>query len=179
MRRILCLHGSGSSGEILKRQIGKWKNPITKLVVKSHFNLQVTDRAATANICSQVPATYTFDFIDAPIECDPAPDLRNVYPGPYYQFFDQYSGAAMQEAIKIVEEVVDEDGPYDGVVGFSQVRVLSSQAKRNLKKVCYTTNYDTGCCCSSCIYCTATIAWVFRGCTLQNGSLLVHCIDSS
>jgi hypothetical protein len=45
-----------------------------------------------------------------------------LYPGPYYQFFERYSDVDMQKAINAMEEVVEEEGPYDGVLGFSQVR---------------------------------------------------------
>ncbi|KUJ13196.1 uncharacterized protein LY89DRAFT_687410 [Mollisia scopiformis] len=94
MRRILCLHGSGSSAEIMETQI--------------------------ANIRSLLPSTYVFDFLDAPIECDAAAELEGLFPGPYYCFFDKYSEEEMQKAIEFVHEVVEEDGPYDCVMGFSQ-----------------------------------------------------------
>lgn len=75
----------------------------------------------TANIRSLLPAAYSFDFFNAPMEGPAAVQLKTIYPGPYYSFFEQYSDADMQEAIKVVEEIVEEEDPYDGVLGFSQV----------------------------------------------------------
>ncbi|KAE8441695.1 hypothetical protein EG329_004568 [Mollisiaceae sp. DMI_Dod_QoI] len=94
MRRILCLHGSGSSAKIMESQI--------------------------ANIRSHFPSPYTFDFLDSPVECKAAAELEGVYPGPYYCFFEKHSEEEMQKAIDFVREIVEEDGPYACVIGFSQ-----------------------------------------------------------
>lgn len=92
--RILCLHGSGASGDIMKSQI--------------------------AGIASHLPSTHEFDYLDSPLESSAAQELRDVYPGPYYCFFNQYSSSEIQSAVGFVREIVEEDGPYDAVIGFSQ-----------------------------------------------------------
>lgn len=93
--RILCLHGSGASGAIFSSQLA----PLRALL----------------------PSTYTFDFLDAPNECNAAPELSGIYPAPYYCFFERHSEEEMQAAVEFVKEVVEEDGPYDMIMGFSQV----------------------------------------------------------
>ena len=70
---------------------------------------------------SRLPSSWEFDFLEAPFECEGASELRNIYTGPYSCFFQQYSKASMQQAVEYVREVVDEDGPYDCIMGFSQV----------------------------------------------------------
>jgi hypothetical protein len=70
-----------------------------------------------------LPAHYTFDFADAPIECGPGLglDVGDVYPGPYYCFFEAYTPERMDAAIEHVREIIEEDGPYDAIFAFSQV----------------------------------------------------------
>jgi hypothetical protein len=47
--------------------------------------------------------------------------LKGIYPGPNYCFFDKYSPEQMQDALEYLDEIIAEDGPYDAVIGFSQV----------------------------------------------------------
>jgi len=68
-----------------------------------------------------LPPSWEFDFVDAPFDCNAAPELTGIYPGPYHCFFDKYSEENMSQAVDFVREVVDEDGPYDCIMGFSQV----------------------------------------------------------
>jgi thiaminase len=82
---------------------------------------KLTDFSRTAGIASLLPSTYEFDYLDSPLESSAALELRDVYPGPYYCFFNQYSSSEMQNAVDFIREVVEEDGPYDAVIGFSQV----------------------------------------------------------
>jgi hypothetical protein len=95
--RVLCLHGQGSSAIIFESQL--------------------------ARLIDALPAHYTFDFADAPIECGPGLglDVGDVYPGPYYCFFEAYTPERMDAAIEHVREIIEEDGPYDAIFAFSQV----------------------------------------------------------
>lgn len=77
----------------------------------------------TASLASILPPSYEYDYLDAPIECEAAPEIRGIFPGPYYCFFQQYSDLDMARAVKYVQEVVDEDGPYNCLIGFSQVLI--------------------------------------------------------
>ena len=76
----------------------------------------------TGPLRSKLPAHWEYDFLDAPNECGPDFQLKGIFPGPYYCFFEKYSKENMREAVEYVAEVVEEDGPYDLVIGFSQVR---------------------------------------------------------
>lgn len=98
--RILCLHGQGSSAVIFESQLSR--------------------------LIAALPSHYSFDFVDAPLSCGPGLDIGGVYPGPYYCFFDSYTPERMVDAIDYVREVIDEDGPYEAIIAFSQVRRLTS-----------------------------------------------------
>lgn len=60
-----------------------------------------------------------FTFVDALIECDGDPDIVKFYRGPFYQHYDKNEGSVRQSYEYIID-IIDEDGPFDGVVGFSQ-----------------------------------------------------------
>ena len=92
---VLCLHGQGSSATIFESQLSR--------------------------LVAALPPHYTFDFADAPVECGPGLDIGDIYPGPYYCFFDAYTPEHMNDAIEHVREIVEEDGPYDAIIAFSQV----------------------------------------------------------
>lgn len=93
--RVLCLHGQGSSATIFESQLSR--------------------------LIAALPPHYTFDFVDAPIECGAGLDVGGVFPGPYYCFFESYTPERMENAIEYVREIVEEDGPYDAIFAFSQV----------------------------------------------------------
>lgn len=73
---------------------------------------------------SALPPHWTFEFHDAPIECGPGLDIGGVYPGPYYCFFESYTPERMSDAVEYVREIVEDEGPFDAVMGFSQVRTV-------------------------------------------------------
>ena len=121
--RWLCLHGQGSSAEIFERQLGKYQIHYSELHDDAHI--------FTAPLRSLLPHTWQFDFVDSSHDCSAAEELELVYPGPYHCFFPRYTSEAMEEAVQYVQEVVDEDGPYDCVIGFSQVRQLWNSCRLN------------------------------------------------
>ncbi|KAL4800264.1 serine hydrolase-domain-containing protein [Aspergillus venezuelensis] len=112
--KILCLHGRGSSGAIFKSQ--------------------------TSSICSRLTdLDLTFDFIDGPYPCLPAPGLDLFYKGPYYSFYPDIKTAdktptattdieIILKAQEWLEGVIRDRGPYDMVLGFSQGTAVASAA---------------------------------------------------
>ncbi|KAE9380744.1 hypothetical protein N431DRAFT_477623 [Stipitochalara longipes BDJ] len=98
--RFLCLHGMGTNADIFESQL--------------------------APIISQYSSTHTFDFIDAPHECPPAPGISEVFPPPYLAWQVQYEPEQIEEAHSFLKSVIEEDGPYDGVIGFSQGAALAA-----------------------------------------------------
>lgn len=75
---------------------------------------------------ASLPPHWTFEFVDAPIDCGPGLDIGQVYPGPYYCFFESYTPDRMHDAVEYVREIVEDEGPFDAIIGFSQVRLICS-----------------------------------------------------
>ncbi|RPA82085.1 hypothetical protein BJ508DRAFT_414343 [Ascobolus immersus RN42] len=109
-KRILCLHGRGTSGQIFKSQTASFR-----------YKLDPTS------------TTYTFDFLDAPHQCPPGPDIKLFYSPPYYTFypFDPVSSHSSITDIRAchawLDGIFSSREPYDGVMCFSQgCAVISS-----------------------------------------------------
>lgn len=49
-----------------------------------------------------------------------ASDIDKNHPGPFYSFTKDYSPCSIQEAHRRLRDVITEQGPFDGVLGFSQ-----------------------------------------------------------
>ncbi|EXJ92784.1 hypothetical protein A1O3_01336 [Capronia epimyces CBS 606.96] len=79
-----------------------------------------------AALFSRISPHYTFDFVDAPFESPPAPGIAALYPAPYLAWHKAYDPAAIQESHHFLQTIIDEDGPYDGVIGFSQGAALAA-----------------------------------------------------
>lgn len=107
--RILCLHGQGASARIFETQIAKLR--------------------------AFLPQTWDYDYLEAPNNSEAAAELKGIYPGPNFCFFDRYTPKDMQDAVEYVDEVVKEDGPYDCVMGFSQgSSVAAAYVAQNLAR---------------------------------------------
>ncbi|EGP86305.1 unnamed protein product [Zymoseptoria tritici ST99CH_1A5] len=92
--RVLCLHGQGASPAIMESQ--------------------------TSTFRAYLPPTWSFDYLEAPCDSEPGPGLKGIYPPPHFCFFDKYNPEELEEAVEYVREVVEADGPYDAIMGFSQ-----------------------------------------------------------
>ncbi|KAK4154960.1 serine hydrolase-domain-containing protein [Chaetomidium leptoderma] len=92
--RILCLHPWGTSGVIFEKQLG------------------------TLN--DMLGPTHEYVSINGSIPCGPARDLPDFVKGPYYCWYEGLSSPQCQEAHDIITETIEEEGPFDGVIGFSQ-----------------------------------------------------------
>jgi predicted esterase len=96
--KVLCLHGWRTSGRILSMQ--------------------------TAAMQYHTP--IDFHFLDAPYEAVGPPDkgIATYYPNnSYYEWFirkpeDKFSG--LRESIALLLRYIQENGPFDGLLGFSQ-----------------------------------------------------------
>ncbi|KAJ5155837.1 EF-hand calcium-binding domain protein [Penicillium capsulatum] len=92
--RFLCLHGKGTNSDIFEAQLA-W-------------------------LRSRVSPSHTFDFIDAEFDCPPSPGVVDFYPGPYLGWHACYYPSAVEKTHDTLREIIEEDGPYDGVIGFSE-----------------------------------------------------------
>ncbi|KXX83199.1 Dihydrofolate reductase [Madurella mycetomatis] len=92
--RILCLHGYGTSGSILKYQLDAF--------------LQRAD------------ASHEFVFLDGEYECPKAQGMGTFVQGPFRCFNKSFGPHAIQSSLDHLQDFIDEEGPFDGVIGFSQ-----------------------------------------------------------
>ncbi|EFJ10056.1 hypothetical protein SELMODRAFT_128834 [Selaginella moellendorffii] len=102
--RVLCLHGFRTSGSILEKQLSKWSSSIHEL-------LDLT-------------------FLDAPYPAKGKSDVEGFFPPPYYEWFQynhdftEYTG--FDETVQFIANFMENNGPFDGLLGFSQGSILSS-----------------------------------------------------
>uniref|UniRef100_A0A1J3E4P1 Serine hydrolase domain-containing protein n=1 Tax=Noccaea caerulescens TaxID=107243 RepID=A0A1J3E4P1_NOCCA len=102
--RILCLHGFRTSGRILQALIGKWPETILR-------NLDL-------------------DFLDGPFPATGKSDVERFFDPPYYEWYQASKGFReyrnFEECLAYVEDYMIKNGPFDGLLGFSQGAFLSA-----------------------------------------------------
>ncbi|KAJ6028722.1 hypothetical protein N7540_004298 [Penicillium herquei] len=99
--RVLCLHGKGTSGSIFRSQTSSFRSQISKKDIE-------------------------FDWVDGPLDSNAAPGIDLFYPPPYYSFMDNTIPADTYAGINWLRGYIEQHGPYDVVMGFSQGNVLAS-----------------------------------------------------
>ncbi|KAF3445981.1 hypothetical protein FNV43_RR11159 [Rhamnella rubrinervis] len=101
--RVLCLHGFRTSGEILKKQVEKWPESVIK--------------------------TMDLVYPDGPFPALGKSDVEGIFDPPYYEWFQfnkeftEYTN--FDECLQYIEDFMVENGPFDGLLGFSQGAILS------------------------------------------------------
>ncbi|KAJ5128606.1 hypothetical protein N7448_002322 [Penicillium atrosanguineum] len=127
--RILCLHGVGSSGAILEKQM--------------------------SNLRRELDPSFELVFVDGPFECERGPGVSEYQTGPYFSHTQGYSPADIAKAISYLEEILEDEGPFDGIFGFSQGSALmlsyfyQQQAAENPVAVNFACLFSTAMPCSS------------------------------
>lgn len=71
---------------------------------------------------SLLPASYKFSFVNASEFCDPTPGAAEYFAGPYRCWYTSPTTDKVARAHEEVRKVIDSHGPFDIVMGFSQVR---------------------------------------------------------
>jgi len=70
-------------------------------------------------------------FIDGLIETECQEDMTGMFRGPYYTWFSMSSDNKLvdyesaKQALDFVQDIIVEDGPFDGILGFSQGAALA------------------------------------------------------
>ncbi|XP_050253312.1 uncharacterized protein LOC126699500 [Quercus robur] len=103
--RFLCLHGFRTSGEILKTQVTmKWPESVTQKL--------------------------DLVYLDAPFPCQGKSEVEGIFDPPYYEWFQfnkeftEYTN--FDECLAYIEDYMIKNGPFDGLLGFSQGAILSA-----------------------------------------------------
>ncbi|KAB8231931.1 serine hydrolase FSH [Aspergillus alliaceus] len=100
--RFLCLHGSGTSGEIFEIQSGGLAQ---HLAGKGH----------------------SFTYINGRLDSEPEPELKGVMDPPFYNHYPRNTapGEDLAHAIEHTMRIIEKQGPFDAVMGFSQGAALA------------------------------------------------------
>lgn len=78
--------------------------------------------------------TATFHFLEGDVDSVPGPGVAGFYDGPYYSYHQfprplsspDPEGASILDAFDRLYEAIDEEGPFDGVLGFSHGGTLAA-----------------------------------------------------
>jgi predicted esterase len=92
--RILCLHGGGLNAKVMEMQM--------------------------SGIIEALDPSYEFVFIDGEIERGPSPGVPAGTPGPFFSYHEGLEADGVRAACDLIDIVLEEEGPFDGFVGFSQ-----------------------------------------------------------
>ncbi|KAF5526102.1 Hydrolase FUB4 [Colletotrichum aenigma] len=102
--RVLCLHGMGTSSKIFQVQTAAIRSALSKSF------------------------SATFDFVEGALEWPAAPGI-NLLAGPnaeYFAYYDTDKYDTIIQAVDDLEEYVKSEGPFDGVLAFSQGAALAA-----------------------------------------------------
>ena len=107
MKKILCLHGYGQSGLTLRRWTCELADAVNK-VTKASFHFP------TAHITLSTANSTDFTTIPAKARQQAA----YAWNFNYLDWQRQFSG--LPDAIAYLKNILEEEGPFDGLIGFSQ-----------------------------------------------------------
>ncbi|KAI1345756.1 serine hydrolase FSH [Xylaria sp. FL0043] len=98
--RILCLHGTAINATVFKSKTEKMR--------------------------SFLPQEYSYEWFEGDIHVVPQKFLSDVYPGPYLTYVDILTTDNLARALHRIEEFIESEGPFDGVMGVSEGAMLSA-----------------------------------------------------
>lgn len=81
---------------------------------------------SAAPLKSRLPSEVLFDFIDALFEGAPAPGIKNFFEPPYFVWHRQWAPAEVSKVHDYVKAAIAQNGPYNGVIGFSEGAALAA-----------------------------------------------------
>ncbi|KAI0096863.1 serine hydrolase FSH [Nemania sp. FL0031] len=98
--RILCLHGTAINSTIFQSK--------------------------TEKLRSFLPREYSYEWFDGDLHIIPQKFLSDVYPGPYLTYVNILTTDNVARALGRIEEFIESEGPFDGVMGVSEGSMLSA-----------------------------------------------------
>ncbi|BCR89671.1 uncharacterized protein ACHE_50869S [Aspergillus chevalieri] len=100
--KFLCLHGAGTNDEIFDLQSGGIRHSLEE---KGH----------------------TFRFINGGVLSDPEPEIASIMDGPFYKHYTVNTppGPTLSTALQYTLSIIEKEGPFDAVMGFSQGAALA------------------------------------------------------
>jgi hypothetical protein len=73
-----------------------------------------------ASLRAILPDHYQWHFVDGELDCKPAPGVDGIFPPPFLCYHLEPSCENIQEAVELIDDVIETEGPFDAVIGFSQ-----------------------------------------------------------
>ncbi|KAF3202890.1 hypothetical protein TWF192_008435 [Orbilia oligospora] len=100
--RFLCLHGLGTNSKVFETQ--------------------------TAAIRAELGEEHEYEFVDGTVPWPKAKELGDLFSDDdeYFAYYDPFDAESMLKALFQLEEYIEEEGPFDAVMGFSHGAALSS-----------------------------------------------------
>ncbi|KAG8623061.1 hypothetical protein KVT40_008037 [Elsinoe batatas] len=98
--KFLCLHGMGTNSEIHEAQL--------------------------APIIAQLDPSFEFIYVDGLTTCRPASGVSGLFEGPFYCYYDKPTVETLESAYTLIKEVIEDEGPFHGIFGFSQGGALAA-----------------------------------------------------
>lgn len=80
----------------------------------------ISNRHGSDAFRALLPRYFQYEFVDGEDDCDAAPGIGEVYPGPYLSYYNVPSSTKVDDAHVYLHSIIAEDGPFDAVMGFSQ-----------------------------------------------------------
>ncbi|KAJ5788008.1 hypothetical protein N7457_002998 [Penicillium paradoxum] len=114
--RFLCLHGHGTNSQILETQLEPLR---AHLPTDWEFDFLDGEMAAE-------PATGEMIVQNTPTRCHITDEyilsigIDQIFPGPYLCYHGEPVPSDVWNAYNLIMDVVREEGPFDGVIAFSQ-----------------------------------------------------------
>lgn len=73
----------------------------------------------------------TFHFVEGELDSLPGPGVEGFYEGPFFSYYKwprsiHDDESSIQEAYNLLYETIEEDGPFDGILGFSHGGALAA-----------------------------------------------------
>ena len=82
------------------------------------------DSRRSAPVRALLPSHWEYHFLQGPLECGPAPGIGEIFPGQTYNcWFYLPSLIEFHSVHDFLEEVIEDEGPFDVAWGFSAVRL--------------------------------------------------------
>ncbi|KAF4443748.1 DUF341 domain-containing protein [Fusarium austroafricanum] len=101
--RILCLHGMGTNSKVLEMQTSALRHQL------GHSQ------------------SHKYEYVDGAEPNKPAPGLEAfIHPEESFAYYNPKSAESVLAAIDDLSEYIAEEGPFDGVLGFSQGASLAA-----------------------------------------------------
>ncbi|CAK3783857.1 MFS multidrug transporter [Lecanosticta acicola] len=120
----IVLLRSNSLPSWVRRDCSSDKNTITDNAASMGENSQVNE-TLTAKLRFELPKHWEYVFVDASTTCIPAPGIQELFgEGPFYCHGQTFDVECVGENVEYIKEVIEDEGPFDGVFAFSQGAAL-------------------------------------------------------